>query len=315
MEFPRGEVRSGAVVTDEVGICLRMWASPPSADESRAAVHVARIEAKAGSAGTWAMASFSTRMRQAKRALRYLRGYFDFDRNGNKIVRRTDFTNCGGRCCCSTASCPAAHVRDPRAPPAARPVLRVEHQPRRLAPGLQHQRHRRARRVRARQGRAPVPALPQHGPALDRRALQGRTHRRVLREAPGRRLAGEEPRHAGQPAQRLAVGLPGHRGVWPRVAQHLAADAHVALHSPAEDWRLPAPRAHDVHLLQDGSRQPLPQLLSSRTRTTRRTCTTSRWPTWRTATSSPAARCTTWCGASSSPASASRCPPSRARGA
>lgn len=40
------------------------------------------------------MLSLGTRVRQLKRTLRYLRGYFDFDRNGNKIVRRTDFTKC-----------------------------------------------------------------------------------------------------------------------------------------------------------------------------------------------------------------------------
>jgi len=40
------------------------------------------------------MVSLSTRWRQLKRTARYIRGYFDFDRNGNNIVRRTDFTNC-----------------------------------------------------------------------------------------------------------------------------------------------------------------------------------------------------------------------------
>lgn len=40
------------------------------------------------------MVSLNTRWRQLKRAAQYIRGYFDFDRNGNKIVRRTDFTNC-----------------------------------------------------------------------------------------------------------------------------------------------------------------------------------------------------------------------------
>ncbi|MBX5483303.1 MAG: alpha/beta hydrolase [Myxococcaceae bacterium] len=32
--------------------------------------------------------------RRARRELQYLRGYFDFDRKGNEIVRRTDFTRC-----------------------------------------------------------------------------------------------------------------------------------------------------------------------------------------------------------------------------
>ena len=40
------------------------------------------------------MLSFSTRMHQLKRAWSYLRGYFDFDRSTNRIVRRSDFTNC-----------------------------------------------------------------------------------------------------------------------------------------------------------------------------------------------------------------------------
>ena len=39
------------------------------------------------------MKSLSTRMRQLKRSLRYLKGYVEFDRNGNHVVRRTDFTN------------------------------------------------------------------------------------------------------------------------------------------------------------------------------------------------------------------------------
>jgi triacylglycerol esterase/lipase EstA (alpha/beta hydrolase family) len=34
------------------------------------------------------------RVRQLRRSLTYLKGYFAFDRNGNAIVRRTDFTNC-----------------------------------------------------------------------------------------------------------------------------------------------------------------------------------------------------------------------------
>lgn len=40
------------------------------------------------------MSTFETRVRQLKRELRYIGGYFDFDRNQNNIVRRTDFTNC-----------------------------------------------------------------------------------------------------------------------------------------------------------------------------------------------------------------------------
>lgn len=40
------------------------------------------------------MAWLKTRVRQATRSLKYLKGYFDFDRNGNRIVRRTDFTHC-----------------------------------------------------------------------------------------------------------------------------------------------------------------------------------------------------------------------------
>ncbi len=40
------------------------------------------------------MLPLSARVRQLKRTLRYLRGYVDFDRSGNNIVRRTDFTNC-----------------------------------------------------------------------------------------------------------------------------------------------------------------------------------------------------------------------------
>lgn len=37
---------------------------------------------------------FDMKFRQLKRTLRYLRGYFAFDRATNRIVRRTDFTNC-----------------------------------------------------------------------------------------------------------------------------------------------------------------------------------------------------------------------------
>lgn len=33
-------------------------------------------------------------IRQVRKQLRYIGGYFDFDRNTNRIVRRTDFTNC-----------------------------------------------------------------------------------------------------------------------------------------------------------------------------------------------------------------------------
>ena len=40
------------------------------------------------------MSTFETKVRQLKRELRYIGGYFDFDRNQNNIVRRTDFTNC-----------------------------------------------------------------------------------------------------------------------------------------------------------------------------------------------------------------------------
>jgi triacylglycerol lipase len=38
--------------------------------------------------------SVGTRLRQLKRTVSYLAGYFDLDRAGNTIVRRTDFTNC-----------------------------------------------------------------------------------------------------------------------------------------------------------------------------------------------------------------------------
>ncbi len=40
------------------------------------------------------MSSMQTRLRQLKRTARYLRGYFDFDRTGNAVTRRTDFSNC-----------------------------------------------------------------------------------------------------------------------------------------------------------------------------------------------------------------------------
>lgn len=40
------------------------------------------------------MVSVTARIRRLRRSLRYLKGYFAFDRNGNSIVRRTDFTNC-----------------------------------------------------------------------------------------------------------------------------------------------------------------------------------------------------------------------------
>lgn len=40
------------------------------------------------------MLSLEARLRQLKRSFNYLKGYFDFDRGGNHIVRRTDFTNC-----------------------------------------------------------------------------------------------------------------------------------------------------------------------------------------------------------------------------
>lgn len=37
---------------------------------------------------------FSKQVRQLKRTANYLKGYFDFERASNKIVRRTDFANC-----------------------------------------------------------------------------------------------------------------------------------------------------------------------------------------------------------------------------
>lgn len=40
------------------------------------------------------MSSLQTRIRQLRRTAQYLRGYFEFDRAGNAITRRTDFTNC-----------------------------------------------------------------------------------------------------------------------------------------------------------------------------------------------------------------------------
>jgi triacylglycerol esterase/lipase EstA (alpha/beta hydrolase family) len=40
------------------------------------------------------MSTFDMKVRQLKRTVRYLKGYFDFDRASNQIVRRTDFTNC-----------------------------------------------------------------------------------------------------------------------------------------------------------------------------------------------------------------------------
>ncbi|MFO0598543.1 MAG: alpha/beta fold hydrolase [Myxococcaceae bacterium] len=40
------------------------------------------------------MSTLSTRVRQFKKYATYIKGYFDFDRASNQIVRRTDFTNC-----------------------------------------------------------------------------------------------------------------------------------------------------------------------------------------------------------------------------
>lgn len=40
------------------------------------------------------MSLFGMKVRQLKRTLRYLKGYLDFDRASNQIMRRTDFTNC-----------------------------------------------------------------------------------------------------------------------------------------------------------------------------------------------------------------------------
>jgi pimeloyl-ACP methyl ester carboxylesterase len=40
------------------------------------------------------MQSLDTRVHQLKRTYRYLRGYIDMDRNGNRVVRRTDFEHC-----------------------------------------------------------------------------------------------------------------------------------------------------------------------------------------------------------------------------
>ena len=40
------------------------------------------------------MGALSGQLRKLKRSVAYLRGYLDFDRHGNDIVRRTDFGNC-----------------------------------------------------------------------------------------------------------------------------------------------------------------------------------------------------------------------------
>jgi triacylglycerol esterase/lipase EstA (alpha/beta hydrolase family) len=40
------------------------------------------------------MLQLEMRLRQLKRTARYLKGYFDFDKSTNTIVRRTDFANC-----------------------------------------------------------------------------------------------------------------------------------------------------------------------------------------------------------------------------
>jgi len=40
------------------------------------------------------MSSMDMRVRQFKKYARYIKGYFEFDRATNKIVRRTDFANC-----------------------------------------------------------------------------------------------------------------------------------------------------------------------------------------------------------------------------
>lgn len=40
------------------------------------------------------MTSLSVRINQLKKYARYIKGYFEFDRTTNRIVRRTDFTNC-----------------------------------------------------------------------------------------------------------------------------------------------------------------------------------------------------------------------------
>ena len=37
---------------------------------------------------------FTTQVRKLRRTLTYLRGYVDFDRHSNNVVRRTDFTSC-----------------------------------------------------------------------------------------------------------------------------------------------------------------------------------------------------------------------------
>jgi len=40
------------------------------------------------------MSSLGLKVRQLKKYARYIKGYFEFDRSTNQIVRRTDFTNC-----------------------------------------------------------------------------------------------------------------------------------------------------------------------------------------------------------------------------
>lgn len=40
------------------------------------------------------MSAFDSTLRKLKRELEYLRGYVEFDRKGNDVVRRTDFTRC-----------------------------------------------------------------------------------------------------------------------------------------------------------------------------------------------------------------------------
>ncbi len=40
------------------------------------------------------MSPLELRMRQLKKYARYIKGYFEFDRATNQVVRRTDFTNC-----------------------------------------------------------------------------------------------------------------------------------------------------------------------------------------------------------------------------
>jgi triacylglycerol lipase len=41
-----------------------------------------------------AVSLFDLKLRQLRRTVGYIKGYFDFDRSGNTIVRRTDFTDC-----------------------------------------------------------------------------------------------------------------------------------------------------------------------------------------------------------------------------